>query len=128
MKCDPIHTLAPSYSNLFVNVDKIIERNGYLNNDPLYLKTITISGLNVEEAPCFEIWDGSGLRYSSHIGFHTDSTSCSWNSESGDGFFKISQYIVGDFSVVCRFGGHLATTKDKSTLIFKYQNTTGKEF
>ena len=31
----------------------------------------------------------------------------------------------GDFSVMCRFGGHHALTRDKTTLIFKYQNNTG---
>ena len=32
---------------------------------------------------------------------------------------------TGDFSVMCRFGGHHAMTRDKTTLIFKYQNNTG---
>ena len=50
---------------------------------------------------------------------------CTWNGDYGDGFYRISQDILGDFSIICRFGGHLASTKDKSTLIFKYQNSTG---
>ena len=33
--------------------------------------------------------------------------------------------LPGDFSVMCRFGGHHAMTRDKTTLIFKYQNNTG---
>eukprot|EP01036_Dinobryon_divergens_P029179 gene29179-38245_t len=40
-------------------------------------------------------------------------------------FETTAQDILGDFSIICRFGGHLASTKDKSTLIFKYQNSTG---
>ena len=41
--------------------------------------------------------------------------------------FSTSQPAVpsGDFSVMCRFGGHHALTRDKTTLIFKYQNNTG---
>lgn len=123
-----MHTLATSYSNLFVNVDKVIDRNGYLNDGPLFVKIITLSGLNLEDAPCLELWDASGLTYTSHNGWHADASSCSWNTESGEGFFKISQFIIGDFSIVCRFGGHLANTKNKSTLIFKYQNSTGTVF
>ena len=35
------------------------------------------------------------------------------------------QDIIGDFSVMCRFGGSHAMIRDKSTLIFRYQNSTG---
>jgi hypothetical protein len=51
---------------------------------------------------------------------------CTWDDEYGDGFFRISRPILGDFALICRFGGELATNKDKSTLIFKYQNSTGE--
>ena len=47
---------------------------------------------------------------------------CRWNNDEGDGFFRVARHLRGDFSIVCRFGGHLADKKDKSTLIFKYQN------
>ena len=47
---------------------------------------------------------------------------CRWNNDDGDGFFRVARHLRGDFSIVCRFGGHLADKKDKSTLIFKYQN------
>jgi len=50
---------------------------------------------------------------------------CTWNGDFGDGFYRVSQPVLGDFSVICRFGGDLAATKDKTTLIFKYQNSTG---
>lgn len=124
LRGDPAHTLAASYSNLFKNVDKVIDRDGFINDGPLFLKSITIVGLALEDTPCLEVWDASGLTYTSHAGLNVD-RSCSWNSESGDGFFRVSQYVIGDFSVVCRFGGQAAATKDKSTLIFKYQNSTG---
>lgn len=123
LKGDPAHTLAPSYRNLFTNVDKIVDNDGYANHDPRYLKTITIAGLPVEEIPCVEVWDINGMIFSSHTGWNAD-PSCTWNTDYGDGFFKISKFLLGDFSIICRFGGNLAGTKDKSTLIFKYQNTT----
>lgn len=116
--------MAASYSNLFKNVDKVVDRDGFINDGPLFLKSITIMGLPLEETPCLEVWDASGLTYTSHVGANVD-RSCSWNSDSGDGFFRVSQYVIGDFSVVCRFGGQAAVTKDKSSLIFKYQNSTG---
>jgi hypothetical protein len=123
LKGDPAHSLAPSYRNLFTNVDKIVDNDGYLNTEPKYLKTITVAGLPVEEIPCIEVWDLNGMIFSSHSGWNADS-SCTWNADYGDGFFKISKFVLGDFSIICRFGGNLASTKDKSTLIFKYQNTT----
>lgn len=51
---------------------------------------------------------------------------CTWDPEYGDGYFQIDQNILGDFAIICRFGGQLANTREKSTLIFKYQNTTGE--
>lgn len=50
---------------------------------------------------------------------------CSWSAEYGDGFYRVGMDIIGDFSVMCRFGGSHALTRDKTTLIFKYQNSTG---
>lgn len=122
---DPVHTLAPSYRNLFTNVDKTVDNNGYANTEPRFLKTVTIAGLPVEEAPCLEVWDLNGIVYTSHHGWEVD-RSCTWNADYGDGYFKVTQKIIGDFSIICRFGGKCATTKDKTTLIFKYQNSTGK--
>ncbi len=51
---------------------------------------------------------------------------CTWDSEYGDGYFQVDQNILGDFAIICKFGGQLANSKDKSTIIFKYQNTTGE--
>jgi hypothetical protein len=125
LKGDTSHSLAPSYRNLFANVDKTVDADGYSNADPRFLKTITIAGLPLEEIPCIEVWDLNGVIFSSHSGRNADS-SCTWNADYGDGFFKVSKYIIGDFSIICRFGGQLASTKDKSTLIFKFQSSTGK--
>jgi len=124
LKGDPGHSLAPSYRNLFTNVDKTVDQDGYAVTDAKYLKTITIAGLPVEEIPCVEVADINGTLYSSHVGWHANS-SCTWNPEYGDGFYKVSTNIIGDFSIICRFGGSLSNNKDRSTLIFKYQNSTG---
>jgi hypothetical protein len=102
-----------------------VEHNGYLNSEPRYLKTISIAGLPVEDIPSVEVWDLNGLVFTSHQGTKV-SSACSWNAEYGDAFFKVSQFLLGDFCVVCSFGGAMAAKKDKSTLIFKYQNSTGK--
>jgi hypothetical protein len=79
----------------------------------------------VDEIPCVEVWDMSGLVYSSHRGDSFSTSRCSWSAEFGDGFYRVGTDIIGDFSVMCRFGGSHALTRDKTTLIFKYQNSTG---
>lgn len=63
--------------------------------------------------------------FGSHVGWkHT--CMCTWDADYGDGYFQVGQNILGDFAITCRFGGQQANTKEKSTLIFKYQNSTGK--
>ena len=118
-------TLAPSYRILFENVDKTVDNCGYPNRHPLHLKCLAISGLPVDEIPCVEVWDMHGLVFNSHAEWKS-TNKCTWSSEYGDGFFRVSHDILGDFSVMCRFGGHHALTRDKTTLIFKYQNNTGE--
>jgi hypothetical protein len=126
LKCDPSsHVLAPTYRMLFENVDKTVDNDGYLNMYPLHLKTITIAGLPLEEIPCLEVWDKHGKVFCSHVGWK-HSSMCTWDAEYGDGYFQVGQNILGDFAVICRFGGQQVNKKDKSTLLFKYQNTTGK--
>lgn len=65
--------------------------------------------------------------FGSHVGWKSTGM-CTWDPEYGDGYFQIDQNILGDFAIICRFGGQLANTREKSTLIFKYQNTTGERF
>lgn len=95
-----------------------------MNVDSRFLRTITVAGLPVDDIPCIEVWDMNGIIFSSHHG-SKPSASCSWNEEYSDGFYRVEKFVLGDFSIICRFGGLLAINKDKSTLIFKYQNTTG---
>jgi hypothetical protein len=97
---------------------------GFPNSEPLHLKCISISGLPVDEIPCVEVWDTQGNIFNSHNGM-VGNSNCTWSGEYGDGFFKIEKNLIGDFSIMCRFGGKHAVTRDKTTLIFKYQNSTG---
>lgn len=119
------HSLAPSYRNLFINVDKTVDHDGFKNIESKFLRTITVAGLPVDDIPCIEVWDINGIIFSSHNG-SKPSPSCTWNEEYSDGFYRVEKFVLGDFSITCRFGGQLAINKDKSTLIFKYQNSTGK--
>ena len=122
LKTEP--SLAPSYRILFDNVDNAVNNNGFPNPFPIHLKCIAISGLPVDDIPCVEVWDVEGSVYSSHVGM-SNHRSCTWSPDYGDGFFRINKDIIGDFSIMCRFGGKHAATRDKTTLIFKYQNNTG---
>ena len=118
--------LAPSYKALFDNFDLLINNKGYSNSKGLHLKCLAISGLPVDDIPCVEIWETDKIVFSSHGSNNKVSNKCTWSSEYGDGFFRIAHDITGDFSLMCRFGGPHAAIKDKTTLIFKYQNHAGK--
>ena len=123
MQIDSKPSLAPSYRILFENIDKAVDLGGYPNGQPMHFKCIAISGLPVDEIPCVEVWDMAGQLFASHVQWkHTNK--CTWSADYGDGFFRIASDIQGDFSVMVRFGGHHALTRDKTTLIFKYQNST----
>ena len=144
---DAVPTLNPSYRILFENVDKAVEQGDYPNPFPLHLKCLAVSSLPVEDVPCVEVWDRRGwlffslavlvvtsltavlsfpgLVFSSHAGDAPVPDRSNWSAEFGDGFFHVDSEIIGDFSVMCRFGGPHAMIRDKSTLIFRYQNSTG---
>jgi len=117
--------LSPSYQILFENVDRATDHGGRPNPYPLHLKCLAISGLPVDDMPCLEVWDMHGLVFNSHSGMTASPTRCAWSTEYGDGFFRVAADLRGDFSIMCRFGGSHALTRDKTTLIFKYQNSTG---
>ncbi|RYG64514.1 hypothetical protein EON64_13835, partial [archaeon] len=116
-------SLAASYRTLFANVDKAVDRGGYAYVAPLLLKTLSVSGLPVDELPSLELFDLSGLVFASHAGGRV-SSACTWSADYGDAFFRVCRPLLGDFCLVCSFGGALAGKKDKSTLIFKFQHST----
>lgn len=115
--------LAPSYRILFENIDKTVDNNGYADSNPLHLFKIALTGLPVDEIPCVEVWDMNGIIFSSIVG-SSKKVIHDWSPEFGDGVFKVDENMRGDFSVTCRFGGQHSHTRDKTTLIFKYQNNT----
>ena len=100
--CDVKPTLAPSYRILFENVDKTVDSGGYPNRHPVHLKCLAISGLPVDEIPCVEVWDMHGLVFNSHDKFKSTSK-CTWSSEYGDGFFRVSHDILGAYVGVDRY-------------------------
>ena len=116
--------LSPSYRTLFENVNAVVNHGGYQNTRPLHLSSLQLTGFPVEDIPCLEIWDMTGLIYTSHCGM-VATEMCSWSADYGDGFYRVGVDIRGDFSVMCRFGGPHTLTRDKTTLIFKYQHNTG---
>eukprot|EP00605_Chrysophyceae_sp_TOSAG23-4_P001859 GSChrysophyteH1.ASY1.ANO1.2051.1 assembled CDS len=121
-------SLAPSYRILFDNMDKIVDRciTRRFQHRPVHLKSLTISGLPVDEIPCVEIWDLTGQVYISHQNFKVKNTEDkTWSSDYGDGIFRIAADILGDFSIMVRFGGAHAMKRDHSTIIFKYHNHSG---
>lgn len=118
-------SFGPSFAQLFTNIDTIVHQGRYSNPSALFLKSIAISGLPVDELPCLEVWDCNGCLYSSHVQWRPHAN-CTWNGEYGDGLYIVSTSVLGDFSIMCRFGGQHAMTRDKTTVLFKYQNNTGK--
>lgn len=115
--------LSPSYRILFENVDRFVNHGGSPNPFPLHLKCLALAALPVDEIPCVEVWDVTGLVYNSHSGAQQNDN-CKWSEFYGDGLYHTDVDVFGDFSIMCRFGGQHALTRDKSTLIFKYQNST----
>ena len=110
---------------LFENIDKTVDYGGYPNRFPVHLKNMAVSGLPADEVPIIEIRDIHGQVYNSN---HADSEVPTWSIEFGDGSFQVSNDILGDFVISCRFGGKHAAIKDSSTVIFTYQNNTGLNY
>ena len=118
-KVDSI-SLAPSYRILFENVDRAVDHGAFYTHKPLHLRCIALSGLPVDDIPCVEIWGMRGLIFCSHDG-DAPKEGSTWSAEFGDGFFKVGTEVLGDFCIMVRFGGSGVATRDKTTLIFKYE-------
>eukprot|EP00601_Ochromonadales_sp_CCMP2298_P012392 CAMPEP_0173263680 /NCGR_PEP_ID=MMETSP1142-20121109/27520_1 /TAXON_ID=483371 /ORGANISM="non described non described, Strain CCMP2298" /LENGTH=299 /DNA_ID=CAMNT_0014199067 /DNA_START=256 /DNA_END=1152 /DNA_ORIENTATION=- len=116
-------TKNPAYRTFFENIDRAVDLQAYPNTHPLLLRSLSISGLPVEDVPVVEVWDANGRVFCSHVGFSATPV-CSWNPEYGDGAFRVCQQVLGDFAVVVRFGGAVADSRDRDMLIFKYQHCT----
>lgn len=121
--------LAPSYRQFFDNIDSSMDMEGEDTSPKrLHLKSLTVAGLPVDDKPCVEVLTPDGIVFSSYPlnGVPVNKKESIWSSEFGDGIFRIGQDIIGDFSIICRFGGTHLKTRDHTTLIFKYQHNTGR--
>ena len=127
--------LSPAYNTLFTNFDMLVNQHGSLPNpsQTVQLCEIVITGLPMEDTPSIEIYDVcNGLVYQSHD-YLGDSAAeylcreqCIWSGEYGNGSYVLTNCVLtSDFAIVCRFGGEYASVKDRTTLIFKYQNHAG---
>lgn len=124
----PISSINPSHLLFFENID-LTMNNSRLNHNIstkiLHLKNISIKGLPVDDMPCIEIFNTDSMIFSSNDANSNSVNQSKWTSEFGDGSYRINIDIIGDFSLICRFGGEHINTRHVSTLIFKYQNNTG---
>ena len=120
--------LAPSYRQFFDNTDRSMDMDGdEVAPKRLHLKSMSVGGLPVDDKPCVEVLTADGMIFSSYPvnGAPSNKRESMWSSEFGDGIFRIGLDIIGDFSVICRFGGTHLKTRDHTPLIFKYQHNTG---
>jgi hypothetical protein len=118
----------PSLKQFFRNFDDCCELQGFPNPDTLVLKSIAISGVPVDDIPCIDIWSTKSQVYSSISPSDDDDVDHSsdqhWDEE--DGFFKINTNILGDFVILCRFGGeYKSDVNDPTKVLFRYANSTG---
>ncbi|GMI09629.1 hypothetical protein TrVE_jg9695 [Triparma verrucosa] len=116
------NSIPPSLKQFFRNFDDCCELSGFPNPSTLTLKSIGISGVPVDDIPCIDIWSSSSQIYSSSA---VDSESLQqWDEESG--FYKINLDILGDFVIICRFGGeYKEDVNDPTKVLFRYANSTG---
>ncbi|GMH92565.1 hypothetical protein TL16_g12382 [Triparma laevis f. inornata] len=119
------NSIPPSLKQFFRNFDDCCELSGFPNPETLVLKSIMISGVPVDDIPCIDIWSSSAQIYSSMD--PNDSVSeerQQWDEE--EGFFKVDLNILGDFVIICRFGGEYANDlNDPTKVLFRYANSTG---
>jgi hypothetical protein len=172
--------LPPSVQTLLQNWDTLIEWQTYVNEQPLWLRAITLQGIPVEDQPCLDLYDSTGRHvYSSHAWLHDmddeddddgeasedfDGTATLAQSQSNvsaltgvgslaqqmiattsagvaaaqasrqhspwsddEGFYNVNRFVLGDFCLLCRFGGPHALVKpneDTTKLLFRYAHST----
>ena len=92
------------------------------------LKSIAISGVPVDDIPCIDIWSTQTKIYSSvheeDDGDKDYSNDQHWDDE--EGFYKINAKVLGDFVILCRFGGEYKhDVNDPTKVLFRYANSTG---
>ena len=124
---DVASQIPPSLKTFFHNFDDIIHYSCFPHSAPLLIRAVTIQGVPVEDMPRIDIYDcknGSNCVYSSTEGDEEDDEQKQWIDE--DGFYRVNKSVLGDFVVMCRFGGrYVNDDKDPSKILFRYANNTG---
>ena len=132
------YLIPPTLKTLFCNFDAMVECGGAIQRERLVLRAVTLQGLPVEDMPRVDIWDERGLVFSSHggkSGGDRDSEdgnnnpneqkekTMKWADE--DAYYRVNKIILGDFLLLCRFGGQYAhDTDDPTKVILRYRNNT----
>ena len=78
--------LSPSYRIFFENIDKTMLENVNPNTYKpkiIYLNTIAIKGVPVDEIPCIEVLDINGIVFTSHNSAISVKRECNWTSDLG---------------------------------------------
>lgn len=123
--------LPPSYRIFFENFDKLMNTNynfkSKLSND-YYLSDLAITGCPVDQLPSIEIWDSiGGLVFHSHEeGNYTWGVNlaapCIFSNQTCRSYYSTNCKLLSDFVIICRFGEAPSYSKQKATVIFRYQN------
>jgi len=131
------YLIPPTLKTLFVNFDAMVECGGAIQRERLVLRAVTLQGLPVEDMPRVDIWDERGLVFTSHSrksggdhesedGNHDsngEKKTMKWADE--DAYYRVNKIILGDFLLLCRFGGEYAhDTDDPTKVILRYRNNT----
>ena len=107
--------------DFFRNFDDCIELGGFPQPQQLLLCAVKVDGVPVDDMPILDIWDCDSQVYCSA---EVDDGNLEWSEETG--FYKVNKRILGDFVVLCRFGGQYKKDKDDSSkVLFRYANSSG---
>ena len=118
----PANSLPPSVITFFNNFNGLVETEMWPTADPLTLKSVLVEGVPVEDLPVLDVYDFSGILYSSHDGGNVSQHD--WQADEGQ-IYRIGKAIDGDFYISCRFGGeHAYDVRDERNYLFRYSNST----
>ena len=113
--------IPPSLRSFFRNFDDCVELGGFPQPQQLLLCAVKVDGVPVDDMPIIDIWDCNQQIYCSS---EVDDSNLEWSEETG--FYKVNKKILGDFVVLCRFGGQFKNDRDDSSkVLFRYANSTG---
>lgn len=81
-----------------------------------------VEAVPVEDMPCIDIWDGANEKVYSSVA--APEASKEWQEEAGV-YCDINARLLGDFVLLCRFGGKYARDEeDTRKILFRYVGNT----